>query len=341
MIPVLKKAEYAKKIARFAQLVIALLVALVLVVAFALQLSGLRDASIVVLMAAMILAGTAWATLDGALLIRSQDLTRLGIRNALTGVLGAVFQLGFGLAVPNPVSLAAAIAAGRLLAVLLTPKAASRAYSDNASGLDRYRVDAAAWGVSTGVLNGATLQLPAAAIGVVGGEDLGGQAVTAQRVSSAPMSFVGLALAQVVAARVAALLQTDRSGISSYLRRTLIRLTVASATVTIAIIVIALNYATAIFGPEWKGIGVVIALIAPMAGAQLAVSPITVVLPLLEKQRLLFVFEIVRITLIVSTIAVVGSVTSDHILTVAAWSSVAVANYIGLACLTLHATKKL
>lgn len=338
VIPILKRARYVDTLLKRIRVIAALLVLLMLIGAVALSAAGEAALAEVVLLAAFIVGALSWNLIDSALLIRDGDLRRLGRRNAINGTVTAALQIVFGFFSLGPLGLALAIVIGRLASVVLTSRFRSRPRKDVGTDMETYRRSQAASGIATGILLGASLQMPAATIGILNGTAAGGQAATAQRAAGAPTSLVGMAVGQVVSAQASAFLQNGLP-VYKYIARTLVKLSIISIGAGALVALVALNFSDLIFGPGWTGLGLIIAILTPMYVAQFAVTPITSVLPFLGRQGLLLRFELVRVCSVLAGMLVASGLGHGVGAVVVAWSAVGTALYIALGLLTLSASK--
>jgi hypothetical protein len=99
----------------------------------------------------------------------------------------------------------------------------------------------------------------------------------------------------------------------------------------IVVVIVALTVVEPVLGSGWQRSADVAAIISIAFACQIAVSPVTVVLPIVEMQRWHLFYEGLRVMLVAALFAVISTF-SDSLLAFAwTWSASAVLGYAGMA----------
>lgn len=148
-----------------------------------------------------LIAVTSFSAVDSALLIRNGYIWRVATRNVIGGALGAALQVAFAPFENAILALGGALVAGRLVALLVSIRPHS---SQDPTEIPRGLAEKAGSGrellasVASGTVSTAGANLPLFALAFTEDTNTLGQLAVGARLSSAPLSILGLALSQVV-----------------------------------------------------------------------------------------------------------------------------------------------
>jgi O-antigen/teichoic acid export membrane protein len=139
-------------------------------------------------------------------------------------------------------------------------------------------------------------------ISLVSGAFLGagpaGVAGTSQRIASAPVTFIGQSLNQLIQESLSREVR-DRTGqLTQTTFAHVFKLSMLSIALAAVISVLAPLLAEPILGKGWGEVGVIVAILAWPFSLQFAVGPATVLLPMLRKELSLFSLQIGRLVLV-------------------------------------------
>lgn len=253
----------------------------------------------VLIMTALLSLAYGGSAIDSALLIRRSKRRRLALRNLLGGVTGAGLQVMVALLLPIPILLAGSVLLGRFLAVAIT-RERIRNETDVALDRDVPTARRIASLIASGMLWNLSFQGFVLTVGGSGGNSAAAIAGTAQRIAGAPVSFVGQAINQLVQEATAREIREP----SGKLTRTVCKQLAFLVALGVFIAAITTFLAPALAGPllgdEWVQVGVMIAILIWPFALQLAVGPVTVVLPMMALERKLLRVQIIRSMFIIA-----------------------------------------
>lgn len=207
------------------------------------------------------------------------------------------------------------------------------------SAVRRYRSFAlvSSWG---GLLNACGIQAPAMLIAAGVGAAAAGTFYVAQRVLVGPALLVSQALSEVSYSEWARHVLDQRPGLHDSVRRLVRRLTLLGiGPFALAAGVVPFSIG-AVLGPEWSGVGVAVAAMAPGAFAQFVAVPLSRTMLLLDRQPLQFAWELSRLGLTVA--ALLGAMTwgNGPVEVFLALSVAQVLGYGALVVLVLQSTRR-
>ncbi|WP_423924287.1 lipopolysaccharide biosynthesis protein [Frigoribacterium sp. 2-23] len=263
-----------------------------------------------------------------AVLARRRAYGQMAVRNALQGIGQVVANLtlaplggGLGLLV----GLAAGRAAGivGLGAANRRSRLATREGADNEAEARRRRritlsarlVRAVAFRyrrfplVSTwsGLLNVAGQQAPMLVLTASYGAGAVGLVALTIRVLAAPVGIVADAVAQYFEGHVGHLVRTRSTGLRRTVLSLVARLAIVGGAGAIVVLVLGPALFGVVFGSEWSEAGRFAQILVPAYAAQIVVSPLSRLLPLLERQGVQVAWDVGR--LIVTIGSVIAGVT--------------------------------
>jgi O-antigen/teichoic acid export membrane protein len=312
---------------------------LVMVPLLTVWMPKIANALAMIIILAVVLA---FQTVDTAMLIRSQSLAALSRRNATFGITAAGFQVAAGILCPSAWSLAMGVVAGRLLAVLTTrPKVAphSTAMSQANTGAS-YGKASAARNVLAGVLASFSTQGLLLAVAAVLGAGAAGQVAIAQRAASAPITLVGQGIAQAVALKASATVRAAAPRLTVQLLRDTKRLLLIAVAASLTLFALGAFGLELVLGPGWDEAATVLMILSVGMLAQLAVSPQTVVFPLIRCERLQLRLEGAKTVTLLGSALLVGWATRSLWWMAVATSVVLFVAYLGTLLLLLRQATK-
>lgn len=265
--------------------------------------------------------------LDNAVLIRRGLTRELALRNFLSGVLGGAFQVVVALAGLPVVSLALAVLAARLVAILFTRRRWSGPL-DARQSQSKYPLRRSVPTVLSGLVSNASVNALPLVIPASGGVAAAGYAGTAQRIAGAPVAFVGQALGQLVQGKVAPLVREGRPDVQHAVMRYLKTALLPTTLVAVALAVGGPLLAEPVLGPGWQPTGIMLAVLALPFSLQLLVAPINPVLVMIHRERSLLVMQVSRLVCAVAGAVVAAIATNDTLIVVAVFAVVTSAAYI-------------
>jgi O-antigen/teichoic acid export membrane protein len=252
----------------------------------------------IILMAVLMSLAYGGAALDSAILIRAGQRRRLAIRSFLAGTVGALLQLCVALWLPSVLYLACAILAGRAISILV-----SRDWRTHRGDPSPHnRVLPSAGRLALTIVSSFAWNASSQSISLVSGAFLGagpaGVAGTSQRIASAPVTFIGQSLNQLIQESLSREVR-DRTGqLTQTTFAHVFKLSMLSIALAAVISVLAPLLAEPILGKGWGEVGVIVAILAWPFSLQFAVGPATVLLPMLRKELSLFSLQIGRLVLV-------------------------------------------
>ena len=150
----------------------------------------------------------------------------------------------------------------------------------------------------SGFLNTLALMAPIPVFISLYGTAVGGSLALAQRVVALPVSLVGAAVADVFYSRAAEIARAKPQALRPFLLTTASRLFLIAFPFGLSLWALAPPLTPWIFGPDWKGAGKMIAIMAPWMVAQLTVTPISRVVFLSRWQWMKLIYDGISLGLI-------------------------------------------
>jgi len=243
--------------------------------------------------------------------VRVQDYRRLARTKLSQGVGGAATQVGLGLAGLGPIGLIVGDIVGRGSGVLSLALLAGS--PDRGARWPGWEAVAAAarrfsrfpmYSMPSSVLNSVGLYGPALVLAGIYGPAAAGWFALSQRVAGVGVALLGHAIGQAYLGEAALLARTDRAALRTLFRSIATKLFLVGFVIFIPLAVIAPQLVETVFGQEWRTSGDLLRVLTPFSICQLAVSPLSQTLNLLERQRTQLVWEVLR--LVLGPVALVG-----------------------------------
>jgi O-antigen/teichoic acid export membrane protein len=166
------------------------------------------------------------------------------------------------------------------------------------------------------------------------GAAVGGWFALAQRVIAVPLDIVVDSVAQVYFGEAARLSKSDPITMGRLFLKITGRLALAGGLPTITICMLAPGFFTFIFGPRWETAGQYVQILGIMFAIRFVVSPLSHTLNILEKQNLYFLWNGLRLVLVVGTLLVGKALGFSHINAVGIYSLSMIFAYIILWLMT-------
>lgn len=190
------------------------------------------------------------------------------------------------------------------------------------------------------LVNVAGQQAPLVLLASLHGAPAIGALALTMRVLGAPVGMVADAVGLQVEGQIGALARARRGGLSPSVVRLLVPLVGVAATGGLLCVVLAPPAFPVLFGDGWGESATTAVAVVPALVAQMIASPLSRVLPMLERQATQLAWDVAR--LVATTVAVVGTgVTGAGVLeSVVAWSVASVLSYGALLGLVLHAVRQ-
>lgn len=283
---------------------------------------------------AVIVATSALLAVDNAWLLRAGELRRLAVRNLLTGLAAAAFQLISIAWSDSFVGLVLALAGGRLLAIALTWRgsratATADSWHAGSSDLDLGGRESVT-SVGSAMVAAGTAQLPILVLAPFVEAPTLGQIAVAYRLSTAPMSLLGTGLAQAVAGTLGRLLREDPGQAVPTYRRWLLGLRVTSLVLATAIAVVSLVFHEQLLGEGWERAGRFAAILAVGGIGQLAVVPFLGLYGMVGRSSELLRMQLARAGVLVTSFVVPLALGAPLELTLLMFSGFALCVYLAM-----------
>ena len=190
------------------------------------------------------------------------------------------------------------------------------------------------------LVNVAGQQAPLVLLASLHGAPAIGALALTMRVLGAPVGMVADAVGLQVEGQIGALARARRGGLSRSVTRFLVPLAGVASTGGVLCVVLAPPSFPVLFGDAWGESASTAVAVVPALVAQMIASPLSRVLPMLERQATQLGWDVAR--LVATTVAVVGTGTTGAgvLGSVVAWSAASVVSYGALLVLVLHAARR-
>lgn len=235
-------------------------------------------------------------------IVRRRSYGTLGHRNLVQGIGQVVTQIGLGLLGVRPLGLLLGSAVGRLVGTggMLSRDGLFRrkrpTFREVADAVRRFRRFplVASW---SKLLNTAGLQVPFLVISAAYGDARAGLLGLAVRIIGGPTAVLGQAVYQVFTGESSARLRESDSDLAAFTRRSVMRLLAIGVGPAVLVAAFSPFAFELVFGPAWTDAGRFAQLLAVVYLAEFAVTPISQVLWLLERQDLQLIWDAGRLVL--------------------------------------------
>lgn len=222
-------------------------------------------------------------------MIRDRSYAAIGRRNLFQGLGQTATQVGLGLAGIRPVGLLLGLGAGRLMALgglvsrrglLRQPRPGLRAVRTAVHRFRRFPLLAA----PSALINSAGLEVPLLVVSALYGDARAGLLGLTVRVIAGPATIIGQAVHQVFTGESSAAIRQPQGTLGRSVRGAVGRLLMVGAVPAGVLVVFGPALFGLVFGAEWREAGEYARFLAVGYLAQFAVTPISSILFLLERQ---------------------------------------------------------
>ncbi|TWX34020.1 oligosaccharide flippase family protein [Frigoribacterium sp. ACAM 257] len=284
-------------------------------------------------------------------LARSRRYTALGWRNVLQGA-GQVTCNVVLAPLGGPTGLVLGLAAGRAAALVGTAgrTRAARRHGDTsrprrlASGrlvkavAFRYRRFplVSTW---SSLLNVLGQQAPLLLLSALHGSPAIGALALTMRVLGAPVGMVADAVGLQIDGQTGAVVRRHEATAGASVRRILLPLGALAGIGLVVCVIAAPVVFPAVFGRAWSGASTMTIVMAPAFAAQVVASPLSRLLPLLERQGAQLGWDVGRLVVTSGAIVASGLTGAGLTTSVIAWSAASVVSYGALLLLVLRAVR--
>lgn len=191
----------------------------------------------------------------------------------------------------------------------------------------------------SGLINVMGQQAPLLLLAALHGSPAIGALALTMRVLGSPVGIVADAVALQVDGQTGAIVRRRTGGVEASVRRVLLPLAALAVVGLVACVLGAPVVFPVVFGEAWSGAATSAMLLAPAFAAQLVASPVSRLLPLLERQGTQLAWDVVR--LVATSGAIVGSSLAGATVTtsIAVWSSASVVSYAVMLWLVVRAAR--
>lgn len=272
---------------------------------------GKFDAVLDLLWIAPLIAGTVgMVTVLNQWAIRHSRFGAIGRRNALNAAVMLTVQMIAGFAGLGTVGLAIGLLAGQAAACLAlfmgsglrwSRHSAGVIYDESRATLSRYKYFVLQL-VPSNFLNSLGVYAPVLLLLIFYGEHEGGLYAMAQRILAAPVALLGRSIAQVYLGELAKTLRTSPREMLALFDSTSRKLLYVSLGIALIIAVGSIPLFPFVLGSEWALSGVVAVALSPFIAGQLAVSPLSQTLIVLERTRMQFGLDAIRVMVVAGVI---------------------------------------
>jgi O-antigen/teichoic acid export membrane protein len=268
--------------------------------------------------------------------------TRLAQGMASSGV-----QLGIGAVVAGPIGLIAGKVLGQTAGIgsltMLVRKSKGVWQEVNfgqvLKQMNRYRRFALI-SVPGKLLNNAGLHLPPLLISAFFGSTVTGWYAVAERVINAPISLVGNAVEHVYFGEASERIRKRPKDLLSLFDEVSRKLLLIGFLPSLSAFFFAPPIFEFVFGDEWRMAGQYVRILSPMLLVRFVVSPLSQTLNILEQQGVMFVWEAIRLIVIVSIFVGGGLLNLTDVQTMMLFSGGASLSYAGMYIMTRWALQK-
>jgi len=257
------------------------------------------------------------------------------------GVAASAGQLGIGAVIVGPVGLIVGKVFGQTAGIgsltMLARKSKEAWRKVNVGQIvkqmNRYRRFALI-SVPGKLFNNAGLHLPPILISVFFGSTVTGWYAVAERVINAPISLVGNAVEQVYFGEASERIRKNPQDVLNLFDKVSKKLLIVGMLPASAAFLFAPPVFDFVFGDEWRMAGQYVRILSPMLLVRFVVSPLSQTLNILEQQGVMFVWETIRLSVIVSIFVTGGMLSLTDVQTMMLFSAGASLSYAGMYAMT-------
>lgn len=237
--------------------------------------------------------------------VRQKRYAVLGRTRITQSIAAATSQLGLGLLSAGPIGLIIGKILGRTagvgsLGLVLKEQAAAlrKIRVRRMMVLARRYVRFPTLSVPGALLNNAGLHIPTLLLSSLFGSTITGWFALAERVLKAPVSLVGNATQQVYIGEASELARTDPGALLDLFDDTTLKLLLVGLVPALLAFLLGPRAFEFVFGEEWRTAGVYVRILSPMLLVRFVASPLSQTLNIVERQKILMVWEGLRLVLI-------------------------------------------
>jgi len=280
--------------------------------------------------------------------VRVKEYKALARTRIAQGVGAAGVQLGVGALVAGPIGLLVGKIVGHTAGVsslaLIVRKAKSALGKVHpgrmVQKMKRYRRFALI-AVPGQLLNNAGLHVPALLLSTFFGATVTGWYALAERVLNAPISLVSKAIQQVYFGEAAEQVREQPGEMLHLFDDVSWKLLLLGILPALGAFFLGPPLFDFVFGDEWRTAGRYIRILSPMLLVRFVASPLSQTLNILERQGLMFVWEAMRLFLIVAAFVMGHMAGLSDIQTMIAFSGAGTFSYVGMYFLTREVLRRL
>ena len=236
--------------------------------------------------------------------IRKRAFGRLARTKIAQGVGQAAIQLGWGLAAGGPLGLLLGGAFGQAAGMTTLAAVVRREDRRVFRAVNLRTMRRVMWryrrfptlATGSAFLNAANRHLPALLLAALYGPQGAGWYALGQRVVRTPTRLVGTAVAQVYISEAAPLARRDMPALRPLIARITGRMLLLGGVPLGAVALGGPWLFDLVFGPAWGDAGRYVQVLAVTYLAQFAVAPVTLTLPILERQDVQLLWNVVQVT---------------------------------------------
>lgn len=156
----------------------------------------------------------------------------------------------------------------------------------------------------SGLINAASLQLPALTLGILYGPSVAGWFLLGQRLVAIPMTLIGTSVAQVYLGAASQMMRENPAGLLPLYLSTARRLLILGGLPLLVVGLIGPWLFEFVLGSAWRTSGEFVQVLAPMFIAQFVVSTLSQTIVVLERQNIQAIWDVARLAGIISAFLV-------------------------------------
>lgn len=260
--------------------------------------------------------------------VRKRDFTRIARTRLSRGVARAAIQVSVGFTSSGPLGLLLGQLAGETAGSTSLGLSAWRKDRGSFKAVSLEGMRKAGWRYRrfplfsswADLIDSLGLQLPLLLLAAFYGAEVAGWFALGQRVIAAPLNILVDSVAQVYFGEAARLSRDDPKSMRRLFLKLTNRLALTGALPAAVICALAPWFFTVVFGPAWETAGRYVQILGLMFAVRFAVVPLSHTLNILERQDLYFVWDGIRLVLVVGALLAGKAVGFSHINAVAAYS---------------------
>ncbi len=183
---------------------------------------------------------------------------------------------------------------------------------------------------SSALINNLGLHAPVFLFGYLFGLEVAGFLMLANRMLGGPINMLGQAIGNVYLGGAPKLLRNNPRELHSLFKDIVRKITLVGIIPVMVMIFISPNVFVIVFGDSWIGSGKYVQFLLPAFFIQLVVSPLSLTLVVLEKQKIQLLWDLLRLSTIVATIVLSYMIFDNALITVGVYGFVLFCLYLML-----------